>query len=323
VSPLRRGRVCPLLPLLLLLPGCERPPGAEVRARGTVEAREVRVAPLGPGRLLEVRVREGDLVATGDTLAILTRGEVPGEVEAARARLGAAEARLRELEAGTRPEDLQVAEAQLAGAEGDRRQAEAELRRVQGLVTGGLATAQDRERAEAAVVRARSQAAVAERTLARLRAGPRRETLEAARAELAAARAAHQQALGAAGDLVLTSPLAGRVQMRAFEPGEVVPAGRAVLVLVDPADLWIRVYVDQAALPRVRVGAAATVVADALPRHPAPGRVTEISPRAEFTPRVALTEEERADLVFAVRVEVRDTTGRIRAGMPAEARIHE
>lgn len=307
----------------LVLAGCggEEEPG--VRARGTLEGTEVRVAPLTAGRVVEVRVREGDAVRRGDTLAVLTRGEVGGEIEAARARVEAAEARLRELEAGTRREEVEVARAQLAGAQGDLRQAESELRRMEGLVGQGLATEQDRERAEAAVTRAASQARVAERTLERLRAGARSETVDAARAELSAARASHRQVLGAAGELILTSPLNGVVQLRSYEPGEVVPAGRPALVLVDPADLWIRVYVDQEALSRVRRGAGASVTADAIPDTPVPGRVVEISSRAEFTPRVALTEEERADLVFAVRVAVSDTTGRLRAGMPAEARIRE
>jgi HlyD family secretion protein len=314
-------RVRAVLAVVLALGGCERSPGDGLVAAGTVKSTEISVAPLTGGRLVELRVREGDAVEAGDTIALLSRAEVPGELEAARARVAAAEARLRQLEAGSRREDVAVARAQLGSATGDLEQAQAELTRVESLLQSDLATAQDRERATAALVRARSQREVAERTLERLVAGSRREEVEAARAELEAARAVQAQVQGAAGELVLVSPVRGVVLLRNFERGEVVGAGVPVVVLVDPADLWMRVYVGQQALARVRLGQGVRVTADAVPADSFEGRVVEISPRAEFTPRVALTEQERADLVFGVRLTLVDPSGRLKPGMPAEARI--
>jgi HlyD family secretion protein len=312
-----------LLWLVCLLAGaCGRDAADLVVASGTVEATEVNVAPLVSGRLVELRVREGQAVSLGDTVAVLARAETPGELEGARARLEGARARLRLLESGTRAEDLAAARAALQGAEADLQQAERDAERVQGLATQDLATPEQLDRVLAARALARSRRDIARETLARLAAGARAEELDAARAEVAVAEAAYAQVRAGAGELLLLSPIDGVVLLRNFERGEVVPAGTPVVTLLDPRDLWMRTYVGQDDLARIRLDQAGEVTADALPTRRFPARVVEISPRAEFTPRVALTERERADLVFAVRLAISDTTGSLKPGMPADGRIH-
>ena len=98
--------------------------------------------------------------------------------------------------------------------------------------------------------------------------------------------------------------------------GETVAAGQPVLTLGDPRRPWTRVYVDQRVLPTLRIGQTVTARLDAYPDRAFRGRIAALNPRAEFTPRVALTEDEREDLLFGVRVEFDDPSGMLKAGLP-------
>jgi HlyD family secretion protein len=145
--------------------------------------------------------------------------------------------------------------------------------------------------------------------------------VQAARAELASARAALAASRAVAQDLVLTAPVDGVVISRNAEPGEMLGAGQSAITLGQSAEPFVRVYVSTRLLPRVHQGQRAVARLDGFPDHPIPGRVVAINPQAEFTPRVALTEAERADLLFGVKVALSDTTGLLRPGLPATVEL--
>jgi HlyD family secretion protein len=105
------------------------------------------------------------------------------------------------------------------------------------------------------------------------------------------------------------------------EPGEVIGAGVSALTLGQLTRPFVHIYVNQRALPRVKLGARAEGILDGMPDPPFTGEVVAINSKAEFTPRVALTEEERADLLFGVKVAFRDTTGSLKPGLPITVRI--
>jgi HlyD family secretion protein len=107
---------------------------------------------------------------------------------------------------------------------------------------------------------------------------------------------------------VLVAPVDGRVVSRRAEPGEVLAAGERALLLAETERQFVRIYVGQEAVSHIRVGTKVTATLDAFPDRPFEGVVSAIASEAEYTPRVALTERERADLLFAVRVEFRDAT---------------
>ena len=144
---------------------------------------------------------------------------------------------------------------------------------------------------------------------------------QAARAELASANAALAATQAVAHDLILTAPVAGVVLSRNSEPGEMLATGQSALTLGESADPFIWVYVSTAHLPLVHEGQAATARLDGFADHPLRGRVIAIRPRAEFTPRVALTEKERADLLFGVKVALSDTMDLLKPGLPATVEI--
>jgi HlyD family secretion protein len=122
-------------------------------------------------------------------------------------------------------------------------------------------------------------------------------------------------------DLVLTAPLNATVLGRYVEPGEVMAAGQVAFTLGDATKPWVRVYLAAPAVPFVKVGQSARVTVDGIGDRSAPARVTTVATKAEFTPRVALTEKERADLLFGVKLDIQDTTGLFKPGLPATVTI--
>lgn len=308
--------------LLIGLAACGRNDSDRIVATGTIEMIEVDVAPEIPARVVEVRVEEGQTVQSGDTLAVLTQSTTRADVAGQEARARAAEARLRESRAGARPREIERAEAELRRSEAEALRASRDLERLRPLVAAGAESPQrlDAAVAEAAAAAARRDGAREELEL--LREGTRPEQIELARAELAGARAQLAAARALAGDLVLTSPVSGTVLSRNAEPGEMLSSGQSVLTLGESGATYTRVYVPTRELPSVRTGQAATAYLDGFPDHPFHGKVVAVSTTAEFTPRIALTEKERADLVFGVKVALEDTTGMLKAGLPATVEIH-
>jgi len=308
-------------PLLVLLSACHGAEDAGVRATGTIEVREVDVAPLVPARVVRVLVDEGATVRAGDTLAALLQSTTGADIAQAEARVRGAEAALREDLAGARLGEVERAAADLRVMEAEADRANRDLERMRPLAEHGTVSRQalDASRADAEAAVGRRDAA--REALQLLRDGTRPERVQAARAEVASARAALTAARSVAQDLVLTAPVAGVVISRNVEPGERLAAGQSALTLGEVAAPYVRVYVPTRLLPRVHEGQRALARIDGYPTRPIEGRVVAISPKAEFTPRVALTEAERADLVFGVKVALTDTTGLLRPGLPATVEL--
>lgn len=307
--------------LVLLLASCARPAGDAVEATGTLEVVEVSVSPMVVARVERVLVAEGAVVRAGDTLAILTLPTLRADVTQREARAAAAGAALDEVEKGARPAELARAQSELAAAEADAVRAGKDAERLRGLAERQVVSAQqfDAARALAATTTARRDALRS--TLSLLQEGARTERIRAARADARGAEAAVQGARATQRDLVLVAPVAGTVTSRAAEPGEVVAPGQAVLTIGETKRQTVRVFVSQAGLSRVQAGQQVHAELDAFPGRAFQGRVVAISTKAEFTPRVALTEKERADLLFGVKVEFADTTGLLKAGLPITVHI--
>ncbi len=313
---IRAAALCALLGL-----ACAAPPPESVEATGTLEVTEVRVSATVPARVVRVLVAEGAQVRAGDTLAILTQPTLGAEHSQRAARLRAAQATLAELEGGARAEELRRAESELAAAEADAARAARDAERLKGLADRQTVSAQqyDAARTQAAAAAARRDAAGA--TLALLKDGARAERIRAARAEADLAAAAAEGARATERDLTLVAPTDGTVVTRNIEPGEVAPAGMPVVTMAQTNRQYVRVFVSQDAVSRIQLGREVHAVLDAFPDREFAGRIASIATKAEFTPRVALTERERNDLLFAVKVEFADTTGMLKAGLPVTVHI--
>jgi len=319
----------------LALPGCrEKAPADHIRVSGYVEATEVRVAAEVGGRLLELKVAEGDRVNPGDVVARLDTADIALALQRAAADRLAADAQLRLLVAGARDEDIRPAEAQRAAAEADLAastqeltSADRDLQRFEALLASNsgaekprddAATRRDvaRDRVKAGEQRVRAAA----EAVARLKAGARREEIDAARARLAGADAQIATLEKAQRDATVVSPASGMVTQKLVDEGELLAPRTPIVVVANLDEVWANVYVDEPFVPRVTLGQTATVFTDA--GGPGiEGKVTFISPKAEFTPRNVQTAEERSKLVFRVKITLTNDTGVLKQGMPVEAEI--
>jgi HlyD family secretion protein len=289
---------------------------------GTVEVVEVDVAPMVPARVLKVWVREGDSVRAGDTLVTLTQATLAPDIEGRRARVAGMEARLRDLQAGARPAQLERAEAELRVAEAEALRTASDVTRFTPLAADGNISEQQFEAVRTAAATAAARRDAARESVRLLREGARPNEVRAAQAEVESARASLAAALQTASDLTLVAANAGMVTGRHVEPGEILAAGEPAVTIGNVGAPWARVYIDQRLLPRIAVGDTVSAVLDAFPDQRFTGRIAALNDRAEFTPRVALTEDERADLLFGVKVDLIDAAGMLKAGLPITVRFY-
>ena len=295
---------------------------ARIHASGHIEATEVRLAAKVGGRLLEAPLQEGDQVRAGELVARLDTVDARHELARARAEADAADARLRLLLKGTRVEDLNRAEQQLAQAQAELDGASRDLVRLEGLARRGTATEKARDDARTRREVAERQVSALRAELAKATAGPRREEIEAARAQRAAARAAVAAGDQRIADATVVAPRDGVITVRIAEPGEVLPPGAPIAVLTDLARPWLNAYVDEPSLSPIRLGDPVEVRIDGQ-TEPSTGTVAFISPTAEFTPKNVQTPEERAKLVFKIKIALDNPDGVFKPGMPADAYFGE
>jgi len=315
--------------------GCGRQTDSgRLRVSGNVEATEVQVAPEVAGRIRELQVAEGDRVKVGDLLAQLDTTDVELQMQRARADRAAADAQLRLLQAGSRREDIRQAEAQaqasaaeVTAADADRKSAELDLQRYESLLAANAGAVKQRDDAQARVdvARQRQQAAsdrarAARETVARLRNGARPEEIQAARARVQASDAqlaTLQQNLQYAR---VVAPVGGVVTQKLAELGELMAPRVPIVVITDLDHAWANLFVPEPAIPRIKLGQAAQVFTDAGGAAIA-GKVTYVSPRAEFTPRNVQTQDERSKLVYRIKVSVDNRAGVLKPGMPVDAEL--
>jgi HlyD family secretion protein len=267
------------------------------RPSGSLEADELRLAPALAGRVLELRVAEGDSVAAGDTLLVLDASLLRLQREQSAAGLATLAARRQRVES-------QQAEARAAQA-----LTAATRERVESLHVAGSATDQQRDEARAAQEQAKARVEGL---------GHERQALDAERAALESGLAVLDRQLR---DAVLLAPSGGRILERYTLPGEWTVPGQPALLLADLSSLDLRVYLGETELGAVQLGRTLPVRVDAWPDTPFTGTVAWVSSEAEFTPKNALTRDARAQLVFAVRLTVANPDGRLLVGMPAEVEL--
>lgn len=240
--------------------------------------------------------------------------------DTAQATLAAAEAKLAELQAGARPEELEQARAAEAQARAQMEGARLNLQVVKELYADRLVAKQQLEQARTQYRSALEGVAVARARLQLLLAGARAEAIRSARAQVEQARGALESAKAMREYLTIRAPVSGRVILKVAEQGELVTPGMPIVRIANLDSVWLRVYVPEPDM-RVRLGNRAEVVVDAFPERRFEGKVTEIADSPEFTPKNVQTKEERAKLVFGVKITLANPTHELKPGMPADATI--
>ena len=300
-----------------------RQAGADGRLRlyGNIDMREVDLAFNGSERIARMLVEEGDRVHKGQLLAELTTTGLSAIVDRATAQVAAQQAIVDRMLAGSRPEDIRRARADLAAAQAEAEDAARTSARLHALSARDLASKQQADNAATAAKAAHERFKAATELLHLAVLGPRREDIDAAKAELAADQAQLALANYELSNARLYAPTDGIIRDRILEPGDMAAPQHPVYTLAITDPLWVRAYVPETMLGRIRPGVAATIETDSFPGKHYRGWVGYISPTAEFTPQSVQTEQMRTQLVYQARVFVCNGQGQLRLGMPATVTI--
>jgi HlyD family secretion protein len=358
--------------------------GGALRLSGNIELTEVNIAFKIPGKLIERAVDEGDPVKAGTVVARLDKDTLTGQHARARAALAgaeslgvqqltaidyqaatlegqvqqraaevkAAEARLAALVAGSREQEKQQARANLDRGRTEFDRAANDWKRAQALIKNEDISAADFDQYRTRYEGAEAQLKTAKEQLALVLEGPRKEDIDAGRAQLqqaqATLRVAEAQRLELKrkreelvsrradidqrkadvrvvqtqlDDTEAASPIDGVVLVKSAEVGEVIAAGTTVLTVGDLAHPWLRAYINERDLGRVKLGQKVKISTDSFPGRAYWGRVSFIASEAEFTPKQIQTTEERAKLMYRVKIDVDNPRGELKSNMPADAEI--
>jgi HlyD family secretion protein len=297
--------VAVVLLLIASLPACraERDDVGLI-LNGRIESPLVDLAPKVSGRVVEMRVREGDRVKAGDLLIRLDLGETSLAVARDREAVQVARARYHDLESGSRDAEIAAARAQVADRSAAVDLAERELERQELLRSRKVGTQRDLDRAKTELDRARATLKVSQDQLRLTEEGYRHWQKAQARAEVGRAQTVLAQSETVARESDVVAPADAIVVHRLAEPGQLLGPGQPGVTLAFADRLYVRTFVPETSLGRVRQGQQVEVVVDAFPGRRFPARVTEISPDAEFTPKAVETREERVNLVYAAKVDL-------------------
>jgi HlyD family secretion protein len=292
-------RVGAALALLSIAAGCRR--ASSNRVQGYVEGQFVYVASPLAGALEALYVQRGAQVKAGDPLYALDKQPQQDLANEAAQRLAQARASLEDAKKGKRPSEIESVEAQLRQAQEALTLSEIEFGRQEKLFSAGATTAENFDRARAARDQDRQKVAQLQADLKTAQLGSRRDQVAAAEANVRALEAALAEAQWNLSQKRQVAPQAGLVFDTLYREGEWVAAGRPVVSLLPPENIKVRAFVPEPRIATVRVGAAVRVTVDGV-GEPLAGRVSFISPQAEYTPPVIYSRESRAKLVFMMEI---------------------
>jgi HlyD family secretion protein len=298
-------------------------PQAAFTMWGNVDVHQVELAFRVPGRIARLDVDEGDRVKPGTEIAQLDRIPFETDVAAATAQVAMAQAQFDKATRGFRSEEIAQAAAAVRQREADLANARVTDERLKGLFPQGAVTRQDMDNADARVRESDAQLASAREQLALVTRGSRIEDIQTQEANLAAAKANLVKARTALEDATLIAPSGGVVSVRAREVGAIVQAGQTIYTVALNDPVWIRAYVPQPRLGRIKPGMPVKIEIDSVRDRQFEGTVGFISPEAEFTPKSVQTEQVRDDLVYRLRIIAKDPENVFRQGMPVTVRVPE
>ena len=310
------------LALTAALAGCGREHArSRLQLSGNFEVLRTELSFRVAGKVLERPVDEGQTVQEGQLVARLDARDLEQQVALREADAAAARAVLAALQKGSRREEIEAARAVLAQAAAELKRLEPDEARLRDLHQKGILSTRDYEAGRAAFQAAQARVRQAEQQAALVQQGPRQEDLDAGKARYEQARQALELAKTQLGYATLVAPGPGLVLSKNVEPKEYVAPGTSVITLGDLRALWLRAYVEETDLGRVKVGQKALLRTDSFPGRTYEGRVSFISAEAEFTPKSVQTRKERVKLVYRIKIDVPNPAQELKPGMPADAEL--
>lgn len=304
-----------ILLIVILLAGCT--PSSGQQALGTIERDRITFTATSNEIIRALPTKEGSQVNVGDVLVKLDDKSQQAILAQAVAQKAKAQAYLLRLTNGERPEDIAAARARVDKATAQLTDAEKNYRRLAELVTRKLISQSERDTALASRDSARAELDSTREEFRKLTAGARLEDIDQARAELEAAAAnvaLQQQKLD---DLTILSTRDGVLDDLPYHVGERVPVNAIVAVLEADTTPYARVYVPEPHRISFLPGKTVSVHVDGL-ENPLRGKVRWVASEPSFTPYYALTENERARLMYLAEVDLEDSANKIPSGIPAQ-----
>ena len=287
---------------------------------GNVDMRQGNLAFLWPERIKSILVEEGDFVKAGQPVAEQETDTLKIEIEQAKAAEQAAYQTYLALKNGSRPEDIAKAEAAVLVAQSRLHLAQKDFERVDGIfksTKGQGVSKQSLDTQSSQLQVAKNELFSAQKSLELAKIGPRAEDVARAYAQWQQTKAQVAQLELKLKQSTLYAPLDTTVRSRLLQPGDMASAQVPVLALAINSPKWVRAYVNEVNLGKIKPGQQAYVTIDAYPNEKIPGHVGFISSVAEFTPKTVQTPDLRTNLVYEVRILVEDKENHLRLGMPA------
>jgi HlyD family secretion protein len=291
-----------LLALGLLAASCKH--SNDNLVSGTIDVDEVHVASRYGGRVQKIFAAEGEALHAGQVIMELDAAELE-------ARHNEAVAVLAELEAGPRKEEIETARSEYESQKSDLEFAQADSKRAEELFANHTISKTERDRAVTRADALQKSVAAAKSRYDLLLAGTRPERIAQAKAQLAAIETQLRE-------MKIVSPGESVLEVLSVKVGDVLPPNREVATLILPQHLWVRVYVPEPWLGRIKLNEPVKVRVDSFPDKDFAGTVEQINRSAEFTPRNVQTVEERIKQVFGIKVRLKNEDDQLRAGMSAD-----
>ena len=296
-------------------------PQNELVLSGNIEAHESLISFKVQGRIVKLPVEEGQWVKAGALLARLDDADYRQRLRIDEATVGVRQSDLALSLAGTREQEIKAAQQTVLDAQADMQQKTLDDDRAQRLFSEDAISAQDRDLADTALKRSQATFQTAHEKYNEALEGSRKEEIAIAQANLKEASANLGMSRVNLDYTVLRAPTAGVITVREAELGEVVVPGTPVVTLADLDHIWLRAYIAETDLGRIRWGQDALVTTDTYPGKQYHGRISFIASDAEFTPKSVQTYKERVTLVYRIKIDIDNPNHELKPGMPADAHL--
>jgi HlyD family secretion protein len=297
-------------------------PQDQLTLSGNIEAHERLISFKVQGRIVDLPLEEGQTIDPGTLLARLDDADYRQKVRIGEATVNVRESNLALMLAGTREQEVKASEQTMVNAQADLDEKKLDYDRAQRLFSKDELSAQDRDLANTALKRAEATFRAAQQHYDEAAEGSRKEDIAIARANLRQADADLGLSRVNLDYTTLRAPSAGVITVREAELGEVVIPGTPVVTLADLDHIWLRAYIAETDLGRIRWGQEATITTDTYSGKQYHGRISFISSSAEFTPKSVQTYKERVTLVYRIKIDIDNPNYELKPGMPADARIN-
>jgi HlyD family secretion protein len=311
-----------LLIVIIIFSGCKSNDKNLIETSSSIEATTIEVRSKISGDLQKIFVREGEAVKKGDTLFIIDRKELLLQYNQALANYNSALAKYQTILQGVRSEDKAQLRETVRQAEANFENAKKDFERVKNLFENQSVSQKVFDDAKLRLEVAEAQLKSAKENLQKAERGPLKSEIEAYKSQVDAAKSQVELIEKKLNDAVIISPASGYVSLINYDEGELVTAGSLITKITNLDEVYVKVYVNELDLGKIKIGDEAEIKPDAYPDKTFKGKIVFISNEAEFTPKNIQTKEERVKLVYAVKIKVDNPQHLLKDGMLCDVLIH-